>query len=42
MIFQTLKEDHRYQELKRDYIEIKLKIPRSVLVKAIQDVLNNS
>jgi hypothetical protein len=42
MIFQTLREDYRYKELKCEYVEIKLKIPRSILVKAIQDVLNTS
>jgi hypothetical protein len=42
MIFQTLSEDHLYKELNNDFVEIKLKIPRRVLEKAIQEVLNNS
>ena len=40
MIFQTLSEDFRYRNPKKDYIEIKIKIPRDILEKAIQDAFS--
>jgi hypothetical protein len=40
MIFNTLSEDFRYRNPKKDYIEIKIKIPRDILEKAIQDAFS--
>ena len=40
MIFQTLNEDFQYRKPKKDYIEIKIKIPRDILEKAIQDAFS--
>ena len=40
MIFQTLNKDFQYREPKKDYIEIKIRIPRDILEKAIQDALS--
>jgi len=43
MIFNTLKSDaSQNTEHKKQYIEVKISIPRYVLEKAIRDVLNNS
>ena len=40
MIFNTLSEDFRYRNPKKDYIEIKIRIPRDILEKAIQDAFS--
>ena len=40
MIFNTLSKDFRYRNPKKDYIEIKIRIPRDILEKAIQDALS--
>jgi len=39
MIFQTLNEDYQHREPRKDYIEIKVRIPRYLIEKAIQEHL---
>jgi hypothetical protein len=38
MIFETLNDEFRYREPKKDYIEITIRIPRDLLEKGIQHI----
>ena len=42
MIFRTIREDYDYRESRSDYIEIRIRVRRDGLEKAIQDLLSRS